>query len=79
VSKLKERRNEIRQLGLGEAQRELNEQRLKLLHLRLQKQRGEVKDHRQFARTRKDIARLLHYIAELNRAAAEEMVEDERE
>jgi len=71
VSKLKDRRREVHQLDLAEAQRQLADQRLKLFHLRLQKQRGEVKDNRQFAWVRKDIARLLHHISELNRAATQ--------
>jgi large subunit ribosomal protein L29 len=59
VSKLNERRKHIRDMGYGEAQRELQELRLKLFNLRLQQQRGEVKNSRVFAETRKDIARLL--------------------
>jgi ribosomal protein L29 len=71
VSKLKERRKELFQFDREEAQRELAEQRMKLFHLRIQKQRGEVKGYRQFAQARKDVARLLHHIAELDRAAEE--------
>ncbi|RAQ97294.1 50S ribosomal protein L29 [Thermogemmatispora tikiterensis] len=52
-------------MSLPEAQRELKELRTKLFNLRLQKQRGEVKNTRIFAQTRKDIARLLHHISEL--------------
>jgi ribosomal protein L29 len=65
VSKLNERRKQIAELSIGESQRELKELRMKLFNLRLQKQRGEVKNNRVFAQTRKDIARLLHHIAEL--------------
>jgi large subunit ribosomal protein L29 len=65
VSKLNERRKQIAELSVGEAQRELKELRMKLFNLRLQKQRGEVKNNRIFAQTRKDIARLLHHISEL--------------
>jgi ribosomal protein L29 len=65
VSKLNERRKQIAELSVGESQRELKELRMKLFNLRLQKQRGEVKNNRVFAQTRKDIARLLHHIAEL--------------
>jgi ribosomal protein L29 len=39
--------------------------RLKLFNLRLQQQRGEVKNNRVFAQTRKDIARLLHHLTVL--------------
>jgi ribosomal protein L29 len=65
VPKLKERRKQIREMSLSEAQRELKELRMKLFNLRLQKQRGEVKNTRIFAQTRKDIARLLHHISQL--------------
>ena len=40
-----------------------------LFDLRFQKERGEVKDNRQFARTKKDIARLMQHMGELNVAA----------
>ncbi len=65
MSKLNERRKQIAELSVGEAKRELKELRMKLFNLRLQKQRGEVKNNRIFAQTRKDIARLLHHISEL--------------
>jgi large subunit ribosomal protein L29 len=65
VSKLNERRKQIAELSIGESQRELKDLRMKLFNLRLQKQRGEVKNNRVFAQTRKDIARLLHHISEL--------------
>jgi large subunit ribosomal protein L29 len=65
VSKLNERRKQIGELSVGESQRELKDLRMKLFNLRLQKQRGEVKNNRVFAQTRKDIARLLHHISEL--------------
>ena len=38
---------------------------MKLFNLRLQHQRGEVKNNRVFAQTRKDIARLLHRLTQL--------------
>ena len=65
MSKLNERRKQIRDYTAGEATRELKELRLKLFNLRLQQQRGEVKNNRVFAQTRKDIARLLHRLTEL--------------
>lgn len=65
MPKLKERRQQIAEMGYNEAQRELQEQRLKLFNLRLQQQRGEVKNGRIFAQTRKDIARLLHRLTQL--------------
>ncbi len=44
---------------------ELKDLRLKMFNLRLQQQRGEVKNNRVFAQTRKDIARLLHRLTDL--------------
>jgi ribosomal protein L29 len=67
VSKLNERRKQIAEYTVAEAQRELKELRLKLFNLRLQQQRGEVKNNRVFAQTRKDIARLLHRLTQLER------------
>ncbi len=67
MSKLNERRKEIAGMTEGEAQRELKDLRLKLFNLRLQQQRGEVKNNRVFTQTRKDIARLLHHINQLER------------
>ncbi len=65
MSKLSERRKEIQGYSIAEVQRELKDLRLKLFNLRLQQQRGEVKDSRVFAQTRKDIARLLHRLTVL--------------
>jgi len=65
VSKLNERRKEVREYSAGEAQKQLKELRLKLFNLRLQQQRGEVKNSRVFAQTRKDIARLLQHLTVL--------------
>ena len=65
MSKVKERRKQIQEFTYGEAQRELKDLRMKLFNLRLQQQRGEVKNNRIFAQTRKDIARLLHRLTEL--------------
>jgi large subunit ribosomal protein L29 len=65
VSKLNERRKEIVELSEAATQKELKELREKLFNLRLQQQRGEVKDSRVFAQTRKDIARLLHHLTVL--------------
>jgi len=63
VPKLNERRKQIQEYNAAEATRELNELRLKLFNLRLQQQRGEIKNNRVFTQTRKDIARLLHRLA----------------
>ena len=65
MSKLNERRKQIAELTASEAQKELKDLRLKLFNLRLQQQRGEVKDSRVFAQTRKDVARLLHRLTVL--------------
>ena len=67
MSKANERRKQIHEFSYGEANRELKDLRLKLFNLRLQQQRGEVKNNRVFAQTRKDIARLLHRLTELER------------
>ncbi len=68
MPKLNERRKEIYEYNVAEAERELKDLRLKLFNLRMQKQRGEIKNNRQFAQTRKDIARLLHHITQLENA-----------
>jgi len=65
VSNLKERRQQIASLSYSDAQKELTELRQKLFELRLQQQRGEIKNTRVFAQTRKDIARLLQRITVL--------------
>ena len=65
MSKAKERRKQIRELTIAETHRELKDLRMKLFNLRLQHQRGEVKNNRIFSQTRKDIARLLHRLTEL--------------
>jgi ribosomal protein L29 len=65
VSKLSDRRKEIQGYNETETLRELKDLRLKLFNLRLQQQRGEVKNNRVFAQTRKDIARLLHHLTVL--------------
>jgi large subunit ribosomal protein L29 len=64
VSKANERRKQIRDYTRGEAERELKDLRVKLFNLRLQQQRGEVKNNRIFAQTRKDIARLMHGLSQ---------------
>jgi len=63
--KVNERRKQIQTYNEGEAQRELKDLRLKLFNLRLQQQRGEVKNNRIFTQTRKDIARVLHRLSQL--------------
>ena len=63
--KVNERRKQIRDYTLGETQRELKDLRNKLFQLRLQQQRGEIKNNRVFTQTRKDIARVLHRLTQL--------------
>jgi ribosomal protein L29 len=65
VSKVNERRKQVHEYNEAEVQRDLKDLRLKLFNLRLQQQRGEVKNNRTFAQTRKDIARLMHRLTEL--------------
>jgi len=65
VPKLNERRKQIQEFTLGEATRELKDLRLKLFNLRLQQQRGEIKNNRVFTQTRKDIARVLYRLTQL--------------
>jgi large subunit ribosomal protein L29 len=61
--KVNDRRRQIQDYTEGEAQRELKDLRLKLFNLRLQQQRGEIKNNRAFTQTRKDIARLLQRLS----------------
>ncbi|HEY6539475.1 MAG TPA: 50S ribosomal protein L29 [Ktedonobacteraceae bacterium] len=65
MPKAKERRKLISEFNASEAQRELKDLRMKLFNLRLQQQRGEVKNNRIFTQTRKDIARVLHRLSQL--------------
>jgi ribosomal protein L29 len=68
VSKRSERLREIRGLDMASAQKELDEKRRDLFMLRLRKERGDVKNNREFPQLKKDIARLLHYLTELRDA-----------
>jgi large subunit ribosomal protein L29 len=56
-------------MDLATAQQALAERRRTLFELRLQKERGEVKNNRQFPQLKKEVARLLQHIGELNNAA----------
>jgi large subunit ribosomal protein L29 len=69
VSKLNDRRHEIQSMDMSSAEEELKTLRRQLFDLRLQKERGEVKNNRQFPQVKADIARLMHHIGELNHAA----------
>ena len=70
MSKLSEARRHVLGMGMAEAQEELRNLRRQLFFLRLQHQRGEVRNNRQFQQTKKDIARLMFRIGELNREEA---------
>ena len=65
MSKVNERRKQVLEYTEAQVQSELKDLRLKLFNLRLQQQRGEVKNNRTFAQTRKDIARLMHRLTQL--------------
>jgi len=65
VSKVRERKKQIQEFTVSEAQRELKDLRMKLFNLRLQQQRGEIKNNLVFTQTRKDIARVLHRLTQL--------------
>jgi len=65
VSKVNERRKQVLEYTEAQVQSELKDLRLKLFNLRLQQQRGEVKNNRTFTQTRKDIARLMHHLTQL--------------
>jgi ribosomal protein L29 len=69
VSKLRDQRREIHGMDLAVSQKALAERRRTLFELRLQKERGEVKNNRQFPQLKKEVARLLQHIGELNNAA----------
>jgi large subunit ribosomal protein L29 len=69
VSKLSERRREIRAMDIPTAQEELQHLRRQLFELRLQKERGEVKNNRQFPQIKADIARLMYHLGELDNEA----------
>jgi large subunit ribosomal protein L29 len=67
-------------MDITTAQEEIKTLRRQLFDLRLQKERGEVKNNRQFPQVKADVARLMHHIGELNhaaRVAAEGGLDDE--
>lgn len=80
MSKLSDRRREIRGMSAAQAHQELSDLRRRLFELRLQKVRGEVKNNRQFPQVKADIARLMHHLGELQHAhgmaAAGELTEE---
>ncbi len=72
-----ERRKKIRDMSIDDARQELAELRFNLFNLRMQTMRGEVKDYRQFATTRKDIAAIVHklHMAQLEQEYGLEFIE----
>lgn len=70
MSKLNDRRREIRSMTMQDAQQELSDLRRHLFELRIRKDRGEVKNNREFAQVKVDIARLMFHLSELRNAAA---------
>jgi ribosomal protein L29 len=76
VSKLSDRRKEIREYTTDQADQELQRLRRQLFDLRIQQQRGEVKNNRQFTQVRTDIARLMYQLDLLALAEAEEAEEE---
>jgi ribosomal protein L29 len=78
MSKMSEERREVREMSLESAVEELAKARRNLFDLRMQKARGEVKDAREFAKTRKRIARLMFKIhAETHFAHEDDLAETE--
>lgn len=69
MSKVRERKKQIQEFTVSESHRELKDLRMKLFNLRLQQQRGEIKNNRVFTQTRKDIARVLHHLTQLEAEA----------
>jgi ribosomal protein L29 len=79
VSKLNDRRKEIREYTTDQAEQELQRLRRQLFDLRIQQQRGEVKNNRQFSQVRTDIARLMYQVDLLALAEEEELLEEAEE
>jgi ribosomal protein L29 len=79
VSKLSDRRKEIREYTTEQAEQELQRLRRQLFELRIQQQRGEVKNNRQFTQVRTDIARVLYQLDLLALAEEEEALAAEEE
>ncbi len=79
MSKLSERRKEIREYTTEQAEQELERLRRQLFDLRIQQQRGEVKNNRQFTQVRTDIARLMYQLDLLALAEEEEALAEEAE
>ena len=68
MSKRSDRVREIRALDMASAQKELDEKRKDLFMLRLRKERGDVKNNREFPQLKKEIARLLQHLTDLSNA-----------
>ncbi len=79
MSKLSDRRKEVREYTTEQADQELQRLQRQLFDLRIQQQRGEVKNNRQFTQVRTDIARLRYQLNLLALAELEEELEEEEE
>ena len=79
MSKLSDRRKEVREYTTDQADQELQRLRRQLFDLRIQQQRGEVKNNRQFTQVRTDIARLMYQLDLLALAEEEEALEEAEE
>lgn len=79
MSKLNDRRKEIREYTTPQAEQELQRLRRQLFDLRIQQQRGEVKNNRQFTQVRTDIGRLMYQLDLLALAEVEEELEETEE
>ena len=77
MSKLSERRKQIREYTMNEAEQELERLRRQLFDLRIQQQRGEVKNNRQFTQVRTDIARLMYQLDLLEETEGEGLESEE--
>ena len=79
MSKLSDRRKEVREYTTEQADQELQRLRRQLFDLRIQQQRGEVKNNRQFSQVRTDIARLMYQLDLLALAEEEAALEEAEE
>ena len=79
MSKLSDRRKEVREYTTEQADQELQRLQRQLFDLRIQQQRGEVKNNRQFTQARTDIARLRYQLDLLALAEMEAELEEEEE
>lgn len=60
----------LREMSIGELQKQVNDAREELMNLRFQQSTGELTDHTRMSVTRRQIARLLTIIGELEAVEA---------